>query len=375
NVVAKDKREVARVYLGIAIMHADKLHVIPVIDRPDNLEYELSAGLLRVTKEHQPTIGWWGPTASGGEVAESGAGQYETVHRQLEQRYTVRTITHDGASVSTKELQALLLVAPKNFTAAQAGAVERYLAEGGKVVALVDRMAVDPRTLTATAVTSGLESLFAKYGVTLNADLVADASSAYAAFGGGTMTIYHPIVARLEQLTFPWVSSLTLADPLPEGLTATALVRSSKQSGLTTEEPPFRVDPDTGMGLLPAMPSPERPLAVVVSGALSGGTSGQLLVVGTSRIIEDRTARQFVDGVIFFENAVDYVALGEQLIGIRSRQVTARPIAPLSDTGRAAIKYLNTFGVPIMVIVAGLLGLVWRRARRRALRIAYNLPS
>ena len=115
--------------------------------------------------------------------------------------------------------------------------------------------------------------MFATYGLTVNADLVADASNVYAAFGGGMMTIYrpypfwpvlhrasfdaaHPTVARLERLTMPWVSSLTVAETLPEGVQATVLVRSSPQSAVTTDAPPFSADPDVGMGLLPAAPSP-----------------------------------------------------------------------------------------------------------------------
>lgn len=409
NVVAKDKREVARVYLGMTITHGDKQHVIPVVDRAENLEYELTAGILRVSQEKPRVVGWWGPATIGeGGAAKDALPQFEAVRRRLQQRYTLRTIAPDGANVDVKELQALVIAAPRNFTAEQQFVIDQYLASGGKVMALIDRMEVDPGSLSATAVTSGLESLFAAYGVTLNADLVADASNNYAAFGGGGMTIYrpypfwpvlhrpqfdatHPTVARLEQLTLPWVSSLTLAGTLPEGLTATVLVHSSAQSAVTTGAPPIPADPDSAMDLLPAAPSPERPLAVWLTGTFTsafgrgtlavpkgrdvkeqGSSGGQLLVVGTSRIIEDRSVRQFADGVVFFENGIDYLALGEQLIGIRSRAVTARPLVPLSDAARVVVKYLNTFGVPVLVIAAGLVGMAWRRARRRALQIAYT---
>ena len=59
---------------------------------------------------------------------------------------------------------------------------------------------------------------------------------------------------------------------------------------------------------------------------MKGGAGEELFVVGTSRLVEDRTAQQFADGAVFFENAVDYFALGEQLIGIRSRAVQAPQI-------------------------------------------------
>lgn len=390
NVVAKDKREVARVYLGLALFHGDTKHVIPIVDRAETLEYELTTGILKVTEEKPPTIGWWGPSPNPRvQAAPSAAPQYATIYQRLRQRYTVRPIAADGSDLAAAEVKTLVIVAPKGWTAVQQAAVERYLASGGRVVALIDRMVVEPTTLEATPVQSGLEPLLAKYGVTLNADLVADVANTYAAFGDATQTFIqpypfwlvlhrdhfdatHPITAKLERLTLPWVSSLALAESLPEGLTATVLVRSSTRSGVTPSEGPLRVDPASGVALVPAVPGTVRPLAVLLRGTFGAGAEGgQLLVLGTSRIVEDRSAQQFGDGIVFFENAVDYFGLGEQLIGIRSRTVSARPIGELTDGGRTLVKLTNTFGMPLLVVAGGLFGVAWRRAKRRTLRAVY----
>ncbi|MBI4366082.1 MAG: GldG family protein [Deltaproteobacteria bacterium] len=392
NVVQQDRRETKRIYLGLALFHGDRKHLIPVINRPEQLEYELTAGIVRVTQSAPTKIGWWGPLPPKDEAAAaSDKESYGLVYKRIEQRYTVVPIRPNESDLSPATLSALAIVAPRDLTEKQRQAVERYLAAGGKVLALVDRMEVSSQTLEAKAVTSGLEPLFAAYGVTLNADLVVDASNAYAAFGNGEMTVYqsypfwpvlhrphfsptHPTVSRLEKLTLPWVSSLTIGT-VPHGITATTLVQSSPANAVKDGAAPFSADPNTALAALAAA-SPTgtpRPLAVLLEGAFGEASagSGQLLVVGTSRMIEDRPARQFAEGVVFFENALDYLASGAQLIGIRSRAIVARPLPPLSDAARAAIKMGATFGVPLVVIALGLVAMARRRRRYRLLRLVY----
>lgn len=64
----------------------------------------------------------------------------------------------------------------------------------------------------------------------------------------------------------------------------------------------------------------------------------------------------------FVLNMVDWLALDEQLIQIRSREVTNRPLADISDGMKATVKYANIF-VPTAIVV--LIGIARWQIRRR----------
>jgi hypothetical protein len=58
--------------------------------------------------------------------------------------------------------------------------------------------------------------------------------------------------------------------------------------------------------------------------------------------------------------------MGDALIGIRTREKTERPIPELSDEKKAFIRYINIFGVSILVILFGLVKFLLRRRKRFA---------
>lgn len=67
---------------------------------------------------------------------------------------------------------------------------------------------------------------------------------------------------------------------------------------------------------------------------------------------------------MFLENILEYATWGDELIGIRSRGKTARPLDVTSATQRAVIKWGLMFGVPALSIVGGLL-VLWISKKRR----------
>jgi ABC-type uncharacterized transport system involved in gliding motility auxiliary subunit len=87
-----------------------------------------------------------------------------------------------------------------------------------------------------------------------------------------------------------------------------------------------------------------------------------ILVVGTSRLARPEFLRQFPENSAFLLNAVDWMTLGPDLIGIRSRSADERLIAPVSEQAKTFIKVVNIVGVPLLIALLGILRL---NARRR----------
>jgi ABC-type uncharacterized transport system involved in gliding motility auxiliary subunit len=90
----------------------------------------------------------------------------------------------------------------------------------------------------------------------------------------------------------------------------------------------------------------------------------RLVVLGNSFFIQDNFLPQFPENSVFFQNAVDWLTLGPELIGIRSRGATDRPLVQLSDATKTAIKLAVTLGPALLVVVIGLVRNLRRRRRR-----------
>src|SRR3989339_39872 len=76
-------------------------------------------------------------------------------------------------------------------------------------------------------------------------------------------------------------------------------------------------------------------------------------------------AWQASDNLVFFQNLVDMLSLDGDLISIRSKTVSSRPIKEdLTDSSRAMIRYINVFGLTMVVVVFGMIRYYIRRKSR-----------
>ena len=71
----------------------------------------------------------------------------------------------------------------------------------------------------------------------------------------------------------------------------------------------------------------------ILSAIVSVVGGGELMVISDSKFLSDEGGMSIPDNMVFLMNAVDYLADDEDLISLRSREVTSRPldILQLSD--------------------------------------------
>lgn len=372
DVIKNDRREVAKVYLGMTIFYRDQQEVIPFVRNIGNLEYDLAQAILKVSTKETPKLGWLGETDG-----------YTLVREQLGRRYELIDVAADkSGDIDIAKFSTLLLISPRAMNDAAVTAVDRFVAAGGKVIALVDRFEIGDGLVLTKVETPAVE-LLTRYGVTVDDGLVLDQANATASFASGMIT-YHlpypywpqvvrdgfapdvPMVAELESLVLPWTSPLTVAEST-EGRETTVLASTSSYGVVVSDEMQNLAPAEAGT-LLRDGKKEVLPLVAQVHPA-SGAT---LLVVGTSRIIQDRFLQSFPANIVFFENAVDQLTQGDKLIGIRSRLNVGRPIAPLADNERQVLKVGNYGLGPFVVLVMGMVIFLVRRSRHRTLAAAYR---
>jgi ABC-type uncharacterized transport system involved in gliding motility auxiliary subunit len=95
----------------------------------------------------------------------------------------------------------------------------------------------------------------------------------------------------------------------------------------------------------------------------------RMIVIGDANFIQDQFLVPGLDNLTMVLNLVDWLVQDERLITIRSRDVSSRPIAEISDGGRKTVKYANAIIPPLLVVLYGLFRMKMRAMRRRNLEL------
>ncbi|MBN2079250.1 MAG: Gldg family protein [Spirochaetes bacterium] len=272
---------------------------------------------------------------------------------------------------------------------------------------------------------TGLEPLLEHYGITVEKNIVLDKSCARGMVAGALKDFYHvPIIKGsgfdgksvitryLKGMAFMKVSSVGVDEKgvRARACTAVPLVSSSEESWLMEGEinlNPFFMSPPEKEGEMR-----RYPLAVLLSGPFesyfkgkdvpaeegaAGGIAVQkldgtvksgesrVIVVGTSEITRsgflmnarrimssatsdrDEQDRVFSNG-FFIHSAADYLLGNDFIPEMASKSLEFNPLEKTGDRVRIVLKALNIAGVPILVILAGLV--IWRRrsSRKKTIR-------
>jgi len=382
NVLEKDKYQMVKGYLGMVVQHGDKTEVIPVVQDTRNLEYQITLAIKKVTSEEMSTIGL---VTSHGCVS---AGEISQANKKLAELYEVVDVTLEAENKIPAGINTLVIIGPQeSFSQEQLQEIDLFIANGGSLLLLADGVKVG-EGLAASVNDVNLNSLLKNYGIKLNNDLVLDVSSGMASFNQGyvTFTTNYPFwpkvlgqnfdqgtasVARLESLILPWASSLeVLSDQLKDNSQVSYLAKTTNKAWKQADN--FNLNPQ--QGLMPNSQIDQYNLAIAISAKINnasgqgsaspetaGLAAGRLIVVGDSDFMRDNFVRNFPENLIFFQNLVDSLSLDEDLINIRSKGVTDRPIKELSEGIKVAVRYLNIFGLTIIVVLFGMIRYFIRR--------------
>jgi ABC-2 type transport system permease protein len=414
QVVNKDKAEVMKAYLGIAVMYGDKKEALPVVQSTETLEYDLTSAIVKVTNPKESKVGF----LTGNEEKTLDK-DYSEIKKEIEKQYTVSTPeTKKGIKIPT-DIDTLIIASPKNVTERDKYEIDQFLMEGGKVIFMIDSIAREESGLQANPSASNLDDLLLNYGVRLNQNLVLDRSHANAAFSSGFiryslpypfwvkivkefLDASNPIVSSLESLVFPWVCSVEIVQDKAQGLKVTELVKTSPYAW--SETAPYDLNPQQTFSKAQTNQN-QYTLAVALSGTFKSfykdkaipkpdvakSETGeqptppddskrvtiaeckkptQIVVVGNSEFADDHFLSQFPSNGIFFLNMIDWLTLGDQLINIRTRGMMDRPLKETTDKEKARIKFLNIYGVSILVILFGILKYILRKNKKRRLQHA-----
>ena len=414
NVIEKDKAVIANVYMAISVGYSGKEEVLPVVQSTANLEYELTSAIVKVTTKEAKTVGFLTGHDEYDINAQTQANQQlrQLLDKNSNGQYNITTVDLQEGEPVDPSVTTLVVAGPKQMLAEREKyEIDQFLMRGGRALFLIDPITMQPNTLQGTPLATGLNDLLEHYGIKLGNNVIGDRRLHDSVqLKQGRMTFIQPyiyfvkihktnfskenaITSQLEELTLPWPSSLETLTK--EGVTATSLAK-------TTE---FGQSFQGVYNLMPGSPIPQSDLQVfTVAAALEGkfksfyadkdipniehiedpsgendehthtspqddenrttitdSADTQIIVVGTGGILTQLNP----NSAKFFLNCIDWLTLGDTLIGIRSHSITSRPLNEVSGLAKNFIKYLCTIGIPLLVVIVGLIRYLLKRRVKR----------
>ncbi len=400
--VSSDKVQVVNGFMGAAVLWEDKQEILPVIKGSQGLEFMITSRIRKITGTGRTVVGLmqgFGTPDMGEDLSQ--------IVPMLTEQYEVRPIDLSAGESIGSDVDVLLAVSPTEPLSDWAlSRIDGFLAGGGGLGLFAGGVSADLSTQSVHDLPPLWGELPKAWGFEVARDLVADARNKRitVAQRRGMFTLQnmvdypfipsltnlsqdHPVVAELESIFLPFASTIRASDVT--GISEEPLAETSERSWRVTA--PYQISPlvpfnPAGLtasasgphtvawaadGTFPSVyagrevtspTDPDTPEKVAAPTA----ASGRLLVVGSGLWLRDDYLMGG-ENLPFVFNAVDWLAKDEGLIALRSRGVTDRPLRPVSDGAKQAIKAANVLGGAMLLIVIGLIRWKRRQSRRRQL--------
>jgi ABC-type uncharacterized transport system involved in gliding motility auxiliary subunit len=375
-------------YLGVAVSQLERKQTIPGItpQRERLLEYDLVRAISRVASPARPKIGLMAGLPVLGEKFNPFTRQSSdpwVLASELKRDFDVKEVSL-GAKEIDKDLNVLLLIHPRDVQPETEYALDQFVLRGGKLIAFVDPFAYFDQQPVMPGIppqpsASTLPTLFKAWGVEMNpGKIIADV-----VFGSGAGQRYTPTVLSLNRTAFSRDDVVTSSietllyafggafETKPvEGLRITELVKSSPSSMLVDNAEATKSGDEATKSFRPSGKS--LPLALRLTGNFAtafpeGLSIDKKPVPGTPQLRESAKENSVIlvadvdmlaDGaavdvqevfgrkvvvpsngnLAFAIGMVEQLASGDDLISLRSRAASFRPLTVVRELEAEAQK-------------------------------------
>ena len=386
-------------YFGLSGRNTvDDQRVIPFLapEQEDTLEYDLTRMISRLNRPEPPRVGVLS-TLQG--MTGNGDGSGYTFLQELAKSYQVEPIDEDFFSLPD-EMDVLLVVHPPDLNDWQAWLVDQFILREGRAIFLIDAAAKTsqgstPGSAADRQIRSDLGRFSEIWGVDLSDAALADTESALpiqASIGEGrTNIVRHPLYLAATPSLMPTQNLITadLSRTVNFGAPGALLLDETspidKEILIQTGAAPSWIEAEEAVTDLSAQETLQRyepmdapmPLAVRVHGALVSAFSdgrpeadmpddpvlaelaraeaetalphittserdAEILIVSDADMVDDglyvnlENATAFADNGAFLMNAMDVLSGDANLLRLRARSSSRRPMTRVEDMRDAA---------------------------------------
>lgn len=357
NQMSTGKFEVQTGFLGLTVKYKEKTESLPFIQSADDLEYQLTRRVRKLTSDKEKIIGFTNFTM----------GQNQYIKEALGTEYTIKDITLETEE-EIEELSALIIIDDGlGEQATAAGILKNFLTNNGKALVLSDGINVNPQVLSTTKSKSKILETLSEYGITVNKDLVYDLQlNETISLGQGGLRYFLPYpfwlkslvvndnlpsLKGIESVTLSWPSSLKLEQK--ENISLNKILETSKNAGQQKDN--FTLAPQEVRSLTWKQ-SENIPL-----GATAERGEARLAVIASSSLIEDQFIQNSPSNLALAINLVDWLAMDKALASIPHKSGINNPFQFTNPNQPAMVQYGNIAVPPILII---LFAAYWLRRRK-----------
>lgn len=402
QVIDNDKLEVKKTYLGLVLLYEGKQEVLPVIQTVNNLEYDLTSTIKKISTEKKKKIAF---LQGHGEYDYT---KFQTISGNLSSQYELVNLDLNKTRFIQDDVSALIVMGPKSdLPEWQLYQVDQFIMKGGNAAFLMNKIVPNfqQQMIMGDVVKSNMFDLLSSYGFVIENNLIRDlqcASVQVQSQIGIPISVnypYFPNVTNINQdiaafkniksIVLSFVSSIDLNAAASRNLKITPVLTTSEKSGkaegffllnLEQFQNMKRSQADSMfnskgfvVGALyegnfnsyfagkPAPQDTAQGTTPYTGAQLSASQkASKIIVVGDADFINEE-ARPPKDNITFLVNMVDFLADDVGLTQIRTKDVSEAPIEETSDASKKFIKYFNLIFPPIAVLLIGLF--VWNRKK------------
>tara|TARA_Y100000748_G_C15497456_1_gene488710 strand:+ start:1872 stop:3380 length:1509 start_codon:yes stop_codon:yes gene_type:complete len=358
QVVEDDKLEIKRVYLGMVLLYEDKKETIPVIQTATGLEYLITTKIKTLVNTDKKTIGI-------ANLSKSTDIKTENLSNQLRQHHITRPVELSNEGLIDESIDVLLVSgATDTLDSVTVSNLSSFLDSGRGVFFAQGGVTTDMQTQQASVINSNVFTFLNSYGLNVNQNLVLDKSCGRVqvqqqmGFIRMNVPMDYPflpvvknfneqelVVSGLEQIHLFFPSEIVLDTALNQNVAGVIdLFKSSNKSGIMSGRYILSPDPKNNPFLQNLN---QRSKVLGASSRLVSG--GELIVVADSKFLSDDAGMSVPENMVFLMNAVDYLAGEKELISLRSREITNRPLDEIEDGTRTRWKWANVL-LPSLLI-------------------------
>jgi len=379
QVIENDKVEIKKVYLGMVLLFEDKKEVIPVIQTTSGLEYMISTKIKSLIDIDKKKIGLV-------HLDPESTLKTDNLSSQLSQHYTFQNVDLTRPFIPDIDVY-LVSGAVDTLDSLVKENLESILNSGKRIFLTQSGVITDITTQQANPVDSDIFDFLNNYGLKLQRNLVLDGrcSKVQVRERRGIFLMNRPmdypffpiiqsfnddevVVSDLEQV-LPFFPSEIQIDTTENDRVAgvVELFKSSSNSGLMASN--WMLSPDPQQNPFIRMLGQKGKIIAATSKLVNGG---ELMLISDSKFLADDGGMSVNDNLVFIMNAVDYLAGDEDLISLRSREITSRPLEELEDATRKKWKWANMLLPSLLVLTFGFFQMRKEKKHADILRQIYD---
>jgi gliding-associated putative ABC transporter substrate-binding component GldG len=402
NITESDEIKVQRIFLGMVFLYGDDREVIPFAQNIEQLEYDMTGAIKKLTALTTPKIGWM--SGHGEPPLFGGDQQFQAALAEIRKNYELVNVDMQNTDPVAADISVLIGLGPKEeFSDAALYKLDQYLLRGGHLAIFANANNIDMNNqfMPVSPNPQNLNDLFANYGFSIDKRLIIDKQSfqVQAMQNLGPIQIpvavdyplaprltdfdkANPVVSRLPEVGFFFASQINNnIDTSRSDLRFIPLIRTSDQSGFAQQDPRTgAISIGAGQQIPDFMYRESRlPIAAVIEGRLrsaygsqrpdtlafsdphitEAGAETRMIVVGSASL----ASGQFMvpSAVTFLLNSIDWLYDEFGLISIRSKEINPPQLEETDAATRAMLKWLNILLAPVLIILFGVFRWYTRR--------------